>query len=81
MTDQEKIDNNTFHTTGGYLKSHEYKEAFQKSWEAASDEDRKLVDQLPNFDADIFFEISGIDVRQTNSKEITIDGATYVLKK
>jgi len=81
MTDQEKIDNPTFHTTGGYLKSYEYQEAFQKSWDAASEEDRKKVEALPNFDADIFLEISGIDVRKSNNpQEIIIDGATYVLK-
>jgi len=81
MSDQEKIDNPTFHTTGGYLKSYDYKEAFQRSWNAANKEDRELVKQLPNFDADIFFEISGIDVRESaNPREIMIDGATYVLK-
>ena len=83
MTDQEKVDNPTFHTTGGYLKSHEYQEAFQKAWDGASEEDRALVEKLPNFDADVFLEISGIDVRDKASKnpaEIVIDGATYVLK-
>ena len=82
MSDQEKIDNPTFHTTGGYLKSYEYQEAFQKSWNAASEEDRKKVESLPNFDADIFLEISGIDIRTSsqNPQEIVIDGATYVLK-
>jgi hypothetical protein len=73
MTDQEKIDNETFHTTGGYLRSYEYQEAYQKSWHEASEEDRKLVEQLPNFDADVFLEISGIDVRkETEVKELTV---------
>lgn len=71
MTDQEKIDNETFHTTGGYLKSYDYKEAFQKSWNEASEEDRGKLIALPNFDADVFFEISGIDLRE---KESTYDG-------
>ena len=48
--DQEKIDNPTFHTIGGYLKSYEYKEAFLKSWNEATIEDRKLVEDLPNFE-------------------------------
>jgi len=78
MTDQEKIDNETFHTMGGYLKSYEYKEAFRKSWDSSTEEDRKLVEILPNFDADVFFEISGIDVRKKETscagKIVTVDG-------
>ena len=42
----------------------EYEEAFKKSWDEADKEDRIKVKDLPNFDADIFFEISGIDLRE-----------------
>ena len=87
MTDQEKIDNETFHTTGGYLKSYEYQEAFKKSWDEHDIADNLKVKDLPNFDADIFLEISGIDVRDydgsrktTNPAVIVIDGATYDLR-
>ena len=41
-------------------KNETYKEAFQKSWDRASTEDKKLLEKLPNFDWDIFTEISGI---------------------
>ena len=41
----------------------DYKAAFMKSWEEADPVDRERVRELPNFDADIFFEISGIDLR------------------
>ena len=37
-----------------------YKEAFIASWEAADPDDRVKVKDLPNFDADVFYEISGI---------------------
>ena len=71
MSDQEKEDFDTHETTDGYLKQYEYKEAFQKSYNNASDEDKALLLTLPNFDADVFFEISGVDVRKPdNSKEI-----------
>lgn len=40
-----------------------YKECFKKSWDHADEQDRIRVKDLPNFDADIFFEISGIDLR------------------
>ena len=64
MTDQQRIDNPKFYVSGGYLKTLSYKEAFKKSWDNALKEDRELLFKLPNFDADIFLEISGIDVRE-----------------
>ena len=38
----------------------DYKKAFQDSFKNASKEDVKLLKALPNFDKDVFFEISGI---------------------
>ena len=64
MNSQEKIDHTTFQTTGGYLKVYGYKEAFQKSWGEAGEEDRAKLFKLPNFDAEVFKEISGIDVTE-----------------
>jgi len=85
MTDQEKIDHPTFPTTGGYLKSCEYKEAFQKSWDEADEEDRAKLFELPNFDAEVFKEISGIDVtekpKSCAGKIVEIDGKKYTLKE
>ena len=49
-------------TQGGFLKTLSYKEAFQEAWNNASKEEREQIKQLPNFDADIFYEISGIRV-------------------
>ena len=43
MTDKEKEDNESHITTGGYLKSYEYKEAFKKSWDEADQEDREPI--------------------------------------
>jgi len=63
----------------------DYKEAFQKSYNEASEEDRKKVFNLPNFDADVFFEISGIDVRvdveKETKKQALIRKAEELLKK
>lgn len=72
MTDEEKEANPTFFALGGYLKKYEYKEAFRKSWDAGTEQGRKAVLSLPNFDADIFFEISGIDVRKEVKQTITV---------
>ena len=62
MTDQEKIDNPMFYVAGGYLKTIPYKQAFQEAYAKASDADKALLLKLPNFDADVLFEISGIRV-------------------
>ena len=39
-----------------------YKESWKKAWENASKKDRELVKLLPNFNADVFEEITGIRV-------------------
>jgi hypothetical protein len=64
MTDDEKYLHTEAKTRGGYLKKLDYKEAFQKSYNNLSEEERieqtALLKALPNFNADVFFEISGI---------------------
>lgn len=62
MSSEEREANPSYKVTGGYLKKYEYKEAFKKSWDKASKEDQQKVFTLPNFDAEIFKQISGIDV-------------------
>src|SRR5574344_1153901 len=63
-TDEEKEEHKQeIETCGGFLKTLDYKEAFKLAWDKASEEEHEQVKQLPNFDADIFYEISGIDVR------------------
>ena len=73
MTDKEKLNNSSHITTGGYQKTYEYKEAWRRSWDKTSYEDRELVLSLPNFDADIFLEISGIDVRKELCEGKTVE--------
>jgi hypothetical protein len=71
MTDEEKEENPSYETTGGYLKKLYYKEAFQKSYNDLSEEERveqtKQLKALPNFDADVFYEISGIRIESSDS--------------
>lgn len=64
MTKQEKTENPFHAVTGGIVRTYSYKEAFQRSWENADPEDRIKVKDLPNFDAEIFYQISGIDLRE-----------------
>jgi len=83
MSDKEKEDNPKHKTTGGYLKRYEYKEAWKKSWEKATSEDKELLYALPNSDKEVFKEISGIDVDEKkhtiiiDGKEITISEDSY----
>jgi hypothetical protein len=79
MTDREKQDHPEYKTIGGYLKSYEYKEAFQKSWDKADPEDREHVRNIPGFDPDIFYEISGIDLREGQAKELTVAEVSELL--
>jgi hypothetical protein len=72
MTDDEKAAHPTHQTTGGYLKEYEYKEAFQKSWREADPVDRARIKDAPGFDADVFYEISGIRVDEPAVKEMTV---------
>jgi hypothetical protein len=64
MTFKEKEENEQYEVTGGYLKVYEYKEAWRRSWDKATDEDRRKTLNLPNWDNEIFKEISGIDVEK-----------------
>ena len=65
MSQVEKEQHPEYAITGGYLKRYDYKEAFRKSFEEAKrlpdwPEQLKRLKALPNFDAKIFEEISGI---------------------
>jgi len=62
MTDEEKTNNKNYKNLEGYLKKLDYKEEFRKSWDKAHIEERKKILLVPNFDNEIFKEISGIDV-------------------
>ena len=60
--DERKQHKTDIEVCGGFLKKIQYKEAWRRSWDKATDEDRRKVLQLPNWDNEIFKEISGIDV-------------------
>ena len=78
MTEIEKKDNPKCETTGGYLKVLDYKEAWAESWENATEEDKELLYNLPNFDKEVFKEISGIDIEE-NIKELSITDLQKIL--
>ena len=70
------------------LVTHEYKDAWQIMWNKATDEQKQWYLDLPNFDPQIFFEITGIDVREQKKENsgsslvgktimVTINGRSF----
>lgn len=45
------------------LKDRSYKEACAIWWNALTEENKEIIQQIPNFDPEIFFDITGIDLR------------------
>lgn len=62
LTDEEKKDDPNFYIRGGQLRTRSYKEAWKMAYDSASEEDLVLLKALPNFDKDVFLEITGIEV-------------------
>lgn len=91
MTNEEKQQHPEHVTTGGYLKVYDYKEAWRKAFEEEQDvEEIRKAEQLPNFDYDIFEEITGITKEDFDRKlgrnkcekhkpeKIIVDGVEYI---
>ena len=62
MTDEEKEQHPEYSVTGGFLKHIEKETGRQMWWDGLSDRKKDIVMQLPNFDKNIFKEITGITV-------------------
>ena len=60
MTDDEKNAYPEHKTTGGYLRTQDIKQSFQKVWECLSDDEKDIIRSIPNFDAEKFEQITGI---------------------
>jgi hypothetical protein len=69
MTDEEKREFPTYKTTGGYLKTISYKEAWAVFWRKTSEDNKQKFLSLPNFDAAIFKEITGIETKNSGSRK------------
>ena len=69
-TEEEKKEHKQeIEVCGGFLKKLDYKEAFRISWNKASLEEHKKLLALPNWNNEIFKEISGIDAEAEIAKE------------
>ena len=68
-TDEEKEKHKKeIETCGGFLKTLDYKEAWRLAWDKASKEEHKELLKLPNWNNEIFKEISGIDAEAEITK-------------
>jgi hypothetical protein len=86
MTEAEKVEHPSHEITDGYLRTNNMKEQWAKAFAEATPEDIALTKALPAFDAEVFLEITGIDLRDKpaaapcEGREVEIDGVVYVLK-
>ncbi|WP_195611699.1 pentapeptide repeat-containing protein [[Clostridium] symbiosum] len=62
MTDEEKAAHPTYETTGGYIKVMEKSESGQLWWNDLPDDKKAVIKSLPNFDAGIFEQCTGIKI-------------------
>lgn len=62
MTDEEKEAHPEYKTTGGFLKVLDTSDCCIRWWESLDESDRDVIRSIPNFDAAIFKQITGIDV-------------------
>ena len=61
-TDEEKAQDERKRFISGELITIPYKEACASWWASLSEKDKAIIKTIPNFDANIFAEITGIDV-------------------
>jgi hypothetical protein len=62
MTDEEKKNDPEAYFREGYLKKYTYNEAWRNAYDKATKEDIELLRALPNFNAKVFEEITGINI-------------------
>ncbi len=72
MTEEEKENNPGYEINNGYLKVFTFEEMCKNMWNNLTDEEKKIIMDIPNFDADIFKEITGIEVIKLKIKECNI---------
>ena len=61
-TEEEMKEDDDKKATKGYLKNYTYKEACANWWSELTEENREIIKSIPNFDADKFYEITGIKI-------------------
>ena len=78
MTAEEKEGTDSWKTTGGILRTLDYKEAHRVWWSENTDDHERFLN-LPGFDWEIFTEITGIEKDTGKEESIEIEGKKYTL--
>ena len=68
-TDKEKAEDEDKALIGGHLKTYTMEEAWANWWSELTDENKEIIKSIPNFDAEIFKEITGIEVKKEDKDE------------
>ena len=80
-TEKEKSDyKKEIETSGGFLKTLNYKESWKASWDKASEEDRSKLYKIPGYKRELFLEISGIDAGYGPQEEVVPDDDAKMIK-
>lgn len=69
MTDEEKNAHPEAKTTGGYLKKLDNPESRIIWWRSLPDEQKAVITAIPNFDKEIFKQITGIDIDKNDKNK------------
>ena len=75
MTEEEKAKFPHYKTIGGYLKEQikPLTETFPEAWKKLNEERKQKWLSLPNFNAEKFLAITGVDVREKEKKAVVDD--------
>ena len=61
-TEEEMKEDDYKKAKKGYLKEYSYKEACANWWSELTEENKEIIISIPNFDAEKFYEITGINI-------------------
>lgn len=85
MTPEKKKADTLHSTIGGFLRKHTLpiRKSFPQAWAKMTEEERARWTSLPNFDAEKFLTITGVDVREPDVEvhTIVLNGQTITIPK
>lgn len=64
--DTEKENDKAKKLIGGYLKTYNYKEACATWWDKLTEENKQIIQEMPNFNKEVFKKITGIELEAIN---------------
>ena len=70
MSEEEKINYESAKTCGGYLREIPRTEASKEWWNKLTDEEKKIIFNLPNFDLEVFNDIMELEIKKEEYERI-----------